>query len=88
MKTIASVKLTKGYDHWKKCIESNHYKTIRENYGINFIGYGIHEESGRVYIVEDNDSPDAPQKMFDAHPTYADEVGIDPSTVIFISLEG
>ena len=43
---------------------------------------------GEYNIVEDNDSPDAPQKMFDAHPTYADEVGIDPSTVIFISLEG
>ena len=46
MKIIASIKLTKGYEHWKSAIESEHHKKTREDSGIFSLEFGYQEESG------------------------------------------
>ncbi|MDG2199077.1 MAG: hypothetical protein P8O70_19765 [SAR324 cluster bacterium] len=45
MKIIASIKLTKGYEHWKSVIESEHHKKAREESGIFFLEYGYQVKS-------------------------------------------
>ena len=87
MKIIASIKLTKGYEHWKSAIESDHHKKARKESGIFFREYGYQEESGRVFIVEEMESVESGKQFLAKNPNYVDEVGVDPSSLQVIVLE-
>ena len=87
MKIIASIKLTKGYKHWKNAIESNHHKKARADSGIYFIEYGYQEETGRVFIVVEMESIESGKQFLAKNPNYVDEVGVDPSSLQVIVLE-
>jgi len=87
MKIIASIKLTKGYEHWKNSIESDHHKKAREDSGIFFLEYGYQEETGRVFIVEEMESAESGKQFLAKNPNYVDEVGVDPSSLQVIVLE-
>ena len=87
MKIIASIKLTKGYEHWKNAIESDHNKKAREDSGIFFLEYGYQEETGRVFIVEEMESAESGKQFLAKNPNYVNEVGVDPSSLQVIVLE-
>ena len=87
MKIIASIKLTKGYEHWKNAIESDHHKKAREDSGIFFLEYGYQEETGRVFIVEEMESAESVKQFLAKNPNYVDEVGVDPSSLQVIVLD-
>ena len=87
MKIIASIKLTKGYEHWKNAIESDHHKKAREDSGIFFLEYGYQEETGRVFIVEEMESAESGKQFLAKNPNYVDEVGVDPSSLQVIVLD-
>ena len=87
MKIIASVKVTKRYEHWKNAIESEDHKKAREDSGIFFLEYGYQEETGRVFIVEEMESVESGKQFLAKNPNYVDDVGIDPSTLQVVALE-
>ena len=87
MKIIASIKLTKGYEHWKNATESDHHKKAREDSGIFFLEYGYQEETGRVFIVEEMESAESGKQFLAKNPNYVNEVGVDPSSLQVIALE-
>ena len=87
MKIIASIKLTKGYEHWKNAIETEHHKKAREDSGIFFLEYGYEQETGRVFIVEEMESSESGKQFLEKNPNYVDEVGVDPSSIQVIVLE-
>ena len=76
MKFIASIKLTKGYEHCKNAIESDHNKKAREDSGIFFLEYGYQEETGRVFIFEEMESAESGKQFLAKNPNYVDEVGV------------
>ena len=79
--------MTKGYEHWKNATESEDHKKAREDSGIFFLEYGYQEETGRVFIVEEIESVESGKQFLAKNPNYADEVGIDPSTLQVVALE-
>jgi hypothetical protein len=87
MKIIASIKLTKGYEHWKSAIESEHHKKTREDSGIFSLEFGYQEESGRVFIVEEMESAVSGNQFLAKNPDYVDEDGVDPSSLQVIVLK-
>ena len=87
MKIIASIKLTKGYEHWKNATESDHHKKAREDSGIFFLEYGYQEETGRVFIVEEMESAESGKQFLAKNPNYVNEVGVDPSSLQVIASE-
>ena len=87
MKIIASIKLTKGYEHWKNAIESDHHKKAREDSGIFFLEQGYQEETGRVFIVEEMQSAESGKQFLAKNHNYVDEVGLNPLSLPVIVLE-
>ena len=81
MKIIASIKLTKGYEHWKNATESDYHKKAREDSGIFFLEYGYQEETGRVFIVEEMESAESGKQFLAKNPNYVNEVGVDLSLI-------
>ena len=87
MKRIVIVKPTKGYAHWKNAIEGETHIKARAESGIHFLGYGFQEDTERIYIVEELESPDAAEKLFAKFENYPEEMGVDLSSVQIIPLE-
>ena len=87
MKQIVIVKPTKGYAHWKNAIEGEIHIKARAESGIHFLGYGFQEDTERIYIVEELESPDAAEKLYAKFENYPEEMGVDLSSVQIIPLE-
>ena len=87
MKQIVIVKPTKGYVHWKNAIEGETHIKARAESEIHFLGYGFQEDTERIYIVEELESPDAAEKLFAKFENYPEEMGVDLSSVQIIPLE-
>ena len=87
MKQIVIVKPTKRKTHWKNAIEGETHIKARPESGIHFLGYGFQEDTERIYIVEELESPDAAEKLFAKFENYPEEMGVDLSSVQIIPLE-
>ena len=65
----------------------NDFIKARAESGIHFLGYGFQEDTERIYIVEELESPDAAEKLFAKFENYPEEMGVDLSSVQIIPLE-
>mgnify|MGYP005732020827 FL=1 len=88
MKLIVSVKVTKGYQHWKNEFENEESINLRASVDIDVIGYGYSSEMQRVYVILSLESMEILKKVMLANQTLIDEAGVDIDSMHMIPLEG
>ena len=88
MKSLVSVKVTQGYQHWKNEFENEESINLRASAGIDVIGYGYSSEMQRVYVILSLESMEILKKVMSANQTLIDEAGVDMDSMQMIPLEG
>ena len=88
MKLLVSVKVTKGYHHWKNEFENKESVNLRASADIDVLGYGYSSEIRRVYVILSLESMEILKKVMSANQTLIDEAGVDMDSMQMTPLEG
>ena len=88
MKLLVSVKVTKGYQHWKNEFENEESINLRASADIDVIGYGYSSEMQRVYVILNLESIEILQKVMSANQNLIDGAGVDMDSVQMSPLKG
>ena len=87
MKIIASIKLTKGYEHWKKAFLAHESK--RQEWGISTVFTGMEaENNNKVHVCIEVESMDKLQEFMQIpdNAKVIEEAGVKLETQVMIPI--
>ena len=87
MINIASFKVLKGYEHWKKVFMDEEFFKRREEAGVKVLAKGFDAQNDRVYVVQELDSMEVIQNAMAKNQEKIKEAGVDMSTMQMIPLQ-
>ena len=68
MINIASFKVLKGYEHWKKVFMDEAFVKRREEAGVKILAKGFDAQNERVYVIQELDSMEVIQNAMTKKP--------------------
>ena len=87
MINIASFKVLKGYEHWKKVFMDEEFFKRREEAGVKILAKGFDAQNDRVYVIQELDSMEVIQNAMAKNQEKIKEAGVDMSTMQMIPLQ-
>ena len=87
MINIASFKVLKGYEHWKKVFMDEAFVKRREEAGVKILAKGFDAQNDRVYVIQELDSMEVIQNAMAKNQEIIKEAGVDMSTMQMIPLQ-